>query len=136
MSVEQLFITLENILKTASDIHIMTQNQETIILHSSEHDMLSQLAKNKQEHILKLDELERQFETIYSQQKDMIKGQRDIARLQGLVSKIMATKQGISKAEEKNRRLFEGKGKSKVQTAPIQKAPSYIIEQYKKHSKL
>lgn len=132
---EQLFTTLESILSTASDIHIMTQNQETIILHSSDHTMLSELAKNKQEKILQLDALEKQFEAIYTQHKTIIRETQDLIRLQGLVSKIMETKQGISKAEEKNRRLWDGKKKPKVQATPIQKPQSYIIEQYKKYNK-
>ncbi|HHX62571.1 MAG TPA: hypothetical protein GX707_17940 [Epulopiscium sp.] len=132
---EQLFTTLEDILSTASDIHIMTQNQETIILHSSEHTMLSELAKNKQEKILQLDALEKQFETIYMEHKGILTDKQDIIRLQSLVSKIMETKEGISKAEEKNRRLWDGKGKPKVQAIPIQKPQSYIIEQYKKHKR-
>lgn len=132
---EQLFTTLESILSTASDIYMMTQNQETIILHSSEHTMLSELAKNKQEKILQLDALEKQFEAIYTEYKAIIKDPQDVIRLQGLVSKIMETKQDISKAEEKNRRLWDGKGRPKVQTIPIQKPQSYIIEQYKKYNK-
>ena len=132
---QELFNILENILSTASDIHIMTQNQETIILHSSEHTMLSELAKNKQEKILQLDALEKQFEAIYTQHKTIIRETQDVIRLQGLVSKIMETKQDISKAEEKNRRLWDGKGRPKVQTTPIQKPQSYIIEQYKKYNK-
>jgi len=96
---EQLFTTLEDILSTASDIHIMTQNQETIILHSSDHTILSELAKNKQEKILRLDALEKQFESIYTEHKGIVTDRQDIIRLQTLVSKIMETKEGISKAE-------------------------------------
>lgn len=132
---EQLFTTLENILSTASDIHTMTQNQETIILYSAEHAMLSQLAKNKQEKILQLNALEKQFESTYIQHKESISEKQDIIRLQGIVSKIMETKEDISKAEEKNRRLWDGKGRPKVQAIPIQKPQSYIIEQYKKYNK-
>lgn len=132
---EQLFTTLENILSTASEINIMTQNQETVILHSSEHDMLSELAKNKQQKIRQLDELEGQFESIYGQHKSAIKDREDIGRLQTLVASIMETKEKIKKAEEKNRRLLDGRAKPKIQVTPIQKPHSYIIEQYKKHSK-
>lgn len=132
---EQLFAALEDILSTASDINNMTQNQETIILHSSEHQMLSELAKNKQEKILRLNELEGQFESIYASHKDAIRDKPDVAKLQALVANIMETKAKITKAEEKNRRLLGGRVKPKVQPIPIQKPHSYIIEQYKKHNK-
>lgn len=135
MPKEQLFATLESILSTASDINIMTQNQETIILHSSEHGLLSELAQNKQEKILRLDELEGQFESIYRQHKDVIRDRQDVLKLQALVGSIMETKEKITKGEEKNRRLLDGRVKPKVQVAPIQKPHAYIIEQYKKHNK-
>lgn len=135
MPKEQLFTTLESILSTASEINIMTQNQETIILHSSEHGMLSELAQNKQEKILRLTELEHQFESIYTQYKNVIKDKQDIMRLQALVSNIMETKEKITKGEEKNRRLLDGRPKPKVRVTPIQKPHAYIIEQYKKHNR-
>lgn len=133
---EQLFTTLESILSTASDINVMTQNQETIILHSTERGMLSELAQNKQGKTLKLDELERQFELIYRQHKDVIGDRQDILKLQTLVASIMETKEKITKGEEKNRRLLDGRAKPKIQATPIQKPHAYIIEQYKKHNKL
>lgn len=136
MSRERLFTVLEKILSVASEIYVMTQNQETIILHSSENHLLSELTKNKQEKIVALGNLEDEFETIYAQCKESIVDRQDIKRLQGLVVKIMETKEGVIKVEEKNRLVWENKRKPKLQGKPIQKPSSYMVAQYKKHDQL
>ena len=58
----QLFNTLENILKTVTEINTLTQNQETVILHGADKEMFSQLVKNKKEMIVKLNKLEDEFQ--------------------------------------------------------------------------
>lgn len=134
-SKDKLFKTLEGILAAVTDISTMTQNQETVILHGVEDEMLSQLAANKQELILKLDQLETQFQSIYEKNKGMMTSKEDIGRLQNLVGKVVETKAAIAQGEEKNRRLWASKGAPKVHVEPIRQAKSYVADQYKKHSK-
>lgn len=134
-SKEQLFETLESILSILSEIYVMTENQETIILHSTDQEILSQLIQNKQNKIIKLNQLEGRFEAFYEQAKEGIKDKAAIKKLQDLVANIMKTKEKIAKAEEKNRRLWEQKDKPKVQAKPILQSPSYMVDQYKKHKK-
>lgn len=135
-SKEKLFKTLESILAVVTDIDTMTQNQETVILHGSEAEMLSQLAGNKQSLIVKLDELETLFQSTYESNKGMMTSKEDVERLQGLVGKVVATKTAIAQGEEKNRRLWAGKTAPKVCVEPVRQAKSYVADQYKKHSKL
>ena len=135
-SKEKLFKTLEVILAVVTDINTMTQNQETVILHSSEGEMLSELAKNKQELISKLDELETRFQSIYEANKGMMSSKQDVERLQGLVGKVVETKAAIAQGEEKNRRLWASKGAPKVRVEPVRQPKAYVADQYKKHSKL
>lgn len=130
---EQLFAILEGILSTVTDISIMTQNQETIILHGAEHEMLSELASNKQELIVRLNELETQFQSIYEANKEVITSKQDIARLQGLVSKIVETKAAIAQGEEKNRRLWASKEAPKISVEPVRQPKGYVVDQYKKY---
>lgn len=132
---QDLFTTLESIVNTATEIYNITENQETIILHGAQQELLSELARHKQEKIQKLDELERQFETLYSQNKTKITDTEDIKRLQTLVAKILDTKEKIKKSEEKNRRLYSSSNPHKGETITIKKPKSYVIEQYKKNKK-
>lgn len=132
-SKNQLFETLENILSTVTDINIMTQNQETIILHGAKHEMLSELAGNKQGLITRLDELEAKFQSIYEANKEVITSKQDIARLQGLVGKVVETKATIAQGEEKNRRLWASKETPKVSVEPVRQPKGYVIDQYKKY---
>lgn len=131
---DELFKLLKNILAVVKDINIMTQNQETIILHGSAGDMLSQLSANKQELILKLDKLEDQFQTAYEQDKEAITSSQDVERLQAIVGEIVETKGAIAQGEEKNRRLWASKEAPKVNVEPVRQPKSYVIDQYKKHS--
>ena len=130
---EKLFKILEAILSVATDINTMTQNQETVILHGSAHEMLSELASNKQELITRLDELETKFQSTYEANKDMITSKEDIARLQGLVGKVVETKGAIARGEEKNRRLWASKEAPKVSVEPVNQPKAYVIDQYKKY---
>jgi len=135
-SKDRLFKTLESILSVVTDINIMTQNQETIILHGSAEDMLSQLAGNKQGLILQLEELETQFQAIYEENKEAITTKQDVERLQALVGKVVETKATIAQGEENNRRLWTSKGAPKVHVEPVRQPKAYVIDQYKKHTKL
>lgn len=132
---DRLFSTLESILAVVTDINTMTQNQETIIIHGSADEMLSELASNKQELILKLDKLETQFQSIYEENKEVITSKQDVQRLQGLVGKVVETKASIAQGEDKNRRLWASKDAPKVRVEPIRQPKAYVIDQYKKHSK-
>lgn len=134
-SKDRLFKTLESILNVVTDINTMTQNQETVILHGSADEMLSELASNKQELIIRLDELETQFQSIYEENKNAITSKQDLERLQGLVGKVVETKAAITQGEEKNRRLWASKGAPKVHVEPVRQPKAYVIDQYKKHSK-
>ena len=131
----KLFSTLESILGVATDIYTMTQNQETVIMHGGDAQMLSQLAGNKQQLIIRLNQLETQFQFIYEENKEIITHKEDVARLQGLVSQVVETKASIARAEEKNRRLWASKDQPKVKARPVQQPKAYVIDQYKKYSK-
>lgn len=135
-SKDKLFKTLEEILAVVTDINTMTQNQETVILHGLDNEMLSQLASNKQELIHKLDQLETQFQSIYEKNKEAITSKQDVQRLQSLVAKVVKTKATIAQGEEKNRRLWASKAAPKVHVAPIRQPKAYVANQYKKHSKI
>ena len=134
-NIGQLFALLEDILNTATSILTITQNQETAILHGFDHNIISELARNKQEQILKLGELEREFEGIYQKSKEQITNQEDIKRLKALVSKIIDTKERISKSEETNRRLWSNSGLLEGITLAIKKPKSYAMDQYRKYNK-
>lgn len=131
----KLFSTLESILNVVTDIHTITGNQETILLYGSDGEILSQLAKNKQELITRLDELETHFHGIYTQTKESLTDTDDVRRLQGLVSQVVETKAAIAQAEEKNRRLWASKEAPKIQVKPMQQPSGYVASQYAKHSK-
>lgn len=133
--VESLLMLLEDILNTATPILTITQNQETAILHGSDHNIISELAKHKQEQILKLNELEKRFEVMYQQGKGKITNKEDIKRLKALVSKVVETKEKITKSEEENRRLWNGYGLPEGITLTIKKPKSYIMDQYRKYNK-
>lgn len=132
----KLFEILEAILGVAKEIDAMTQNQETVILHGSQAQMLTELASNKQKLILKLDELEDQFQWVYQKDKEMIAGRQDVARLQGLVSKVLEVKANITEGEERNRRLWASKGSPRVRAQSDRQPIAYVADQYKKHSKM
>ncbi len=86
--------------------------------------MLPELAKNKRDQISQLSALEGEFEALYGQCKDAITQKQDVKQLQKLVSKIMETKEKITKLEASNQRLWDGK----------QKPSAHIIAQYKKYN--
>lgn len=132
---DKLFKTLERILRVVTDINTMTANQETVIIHGAEDEMLSQLASNKQKLITELDQLEAQFQSVYEENKEVITSKADVERLQGLVSKVVQTKAEIAQGEDKNKRLWASKSAPKVRVAPVMQPSSYVANQYKKNSK-
>ncbi|MGL4799609.1 MAG: hypothetical protein ACRDDX_02105 [Cellulosilyticaceae bacterium] len=134
-----LFEQLEAIKETLEQIHVITQNQMTILLETQYIgeglDMIEQMADYKETLTTEVEKSEAVFQELYTAHKHEIQQPEDKKRLKQLVDEIMRWKTVIMEGEQKNIMVMRDLLRRCTEKVELPKNAQQVASAYKAHNK-